>query len=128
MAETREITVRVLRSNPARGEQPHYEEFQVRTEPGMSVTDVLREVNRQNDGGLAYRVSCRRGVCGGCTLKIDGRPGLPCCTEAKGDLTLEPAFSDVVKDLVSESDRKRARPVSEGEGPSRSCTAAPECY
>lgn len=104
MAETREITVRVLRANPLAGDEPHHETYQVSVAPGTSVADLLRELNRQHDGGVAYRVSCRRGVCGVCTVKVNGRPRLACCTEARGDVSLEPAFPDnVVKDLVSQA-------------------------
>jgi succinate dehydrogenase/fumarate reductase iron-sulfur protein len=101
MAQTHPIKVRILRSNTSLSSESHYDDFEVEAESGSSVSDVLEKLNRQHDGALAYQVSCRRGVCGCCTIKVNGRPKLACCTEAKGDLTLEPlSTSRAVKDLV----------------------------
>lgn len=107
----RKITVKVARSNPTPGPDPRYDSYQVEIDPGTSVTDLLKLINKEHGGGLAYRVACRQGVCGTCTMKVNGRPGLGCCIEASDDMLLEPAFPwNVVKDLVSESGK---RPASE---------------
>ena len=112
MISKRRITVKILRANPTGGSEPRYEQFETEVEPGTSVTGLLRQLNREHDGSLAYRVSCRQGVCGTCTMKVNGRPGLACCIEVTGDLVLEPAFPwNVLKDLVSQSG-KRAVPES----------------
>lgn len=102
MAGRHAVRIRVQRSNPATGQAAHYQEYHLELERGSSIADALKAANRQGDGGLAYRVSCRQGVCGNCTVRANGKPVLACCTEVHGDLTLEPAFPDrVVKDLVS---------------------------
>jgi succinate dehydrogenase iron-sulfur subunit len=94
------LRVRVLRGDPAAGREPFWEEFDIAFEPGLSVTGVLRRINEQGDGGLAYRVSCHRGICASCIMRINGKQLLGCVTEVTGDLELRPALGAVIKDLV----------------------------
>jgi succinate dehydrogenase/fumarate reductase-like Fe-S protein len=69
----------------------------------MSVTNVLYRINELRDGGLAYRVSCHRGICASCMMRVNGKPLLGCAATVTGDLRLEPVFPDkVIKDLVVE--------------------------
>lgn len=115
MQQARKIQVRVQRSNPALKGEPFYETYQVPLEDGMSVANVLSLINELFAAALAYRVSCRRGLCASCLMKVNGRTRLACCEAVTGDLTLEPAFPDrVAKDLVSA--RERQRVASRGEG------------
>ena len=104
MAEPGRIQVEVLRSCPAEGQGPHWARYaDVPIEPGMSVTNVLDRINQLMDGSLAYRVSCHRGICASCIMRVNGRPLLACSATVTGDLRLEPAFPDrVIKDLVVE--------------------------
>ena len=69
---------------------------------GLSVTGLLWRINETADGTLAYRVSCHRGICASCIMRIDGKQRLACVTEVTGDLALEPAMGTVIKDLVIE--------------------------
>ena len=59
-------------------------------------------MNELCDGTLAYRVSCHRGICASCIMKINGKQRLGCVTEVTGDLILEPGIGKVIKDLVIE--------------------------
>jgi succinate dehydrogenase / fumarate reductase iron-sulfur subunit len=97
-----DVRIRVLRSDPAAGEAPHWEEFTVPFRPGDSVTGMLWSVNELCDGTLAYRVSCHRGICASCIMKIDGKQRLGCVTEVTGDVVLEPGIGKVIKDLIIE--------------------------
>jgi len=96
------VRVRVLRSDPGGGVEPYWHEYEVPLSPGISVTGLLWLVNEQLDGGLAYRVSCHRGICASCIMRINGKQRLGCVTEVTGDLDLEPALGTVIKDLVVE--------------------------
>ena len=96
------VLVRVLRSDPATGQPPSWQEFEVPFSPGQSVTGLLWTVNELLDGSLAYRVSCHRGICASCIMRIDGKQRLACVTEVVGDLQLQPALGTVIKDLVVE--------------------------
>jgi fumarate reductase (CoM/CoB) subunit B len=98
----RSIRVRVLRGDPGAGREPFWQEYEVPFSPGRSVTGALWLINELDDGGLAYRVSCHRGICASCIMRINGKQLLACVTEVKGDLELEPGIGTVIKDLVIE--------------------------
>ncbi|TWH18338.1 succinate dehydrogenase / fumarate reductase iron-sulfur subunit/fumarate reductase iron-sulfur subunit [Prauserella rugosa] len=70
----------------------------------MMVLDVLLAVQREHDPALGFRFSCRVGMCGTCTVRVDGRSVLACQTEVPDDTTrirLDPlAGLPVVRDLV----------------------------
>jgi succinate dehydrogenase / fumarate reductase iron-sulfur subunit len=59
-------------------------------------------INELLDGSLAYRVSCHRGICASCIMRINGKQLLACVTEVTGDLELQPGMGAVIKDLVIE--------------------------
>ena len=44
--------------------------------------DVLLKVKDEQDQTLSLRRSCREGICGSCTMNIDGTNGLACLTKA----------------------------------------------
>lgn len=103
MAEEKTVQVTIQRYHPPRDGDGAYCTYQVPFTPGMSVTNVLHIINETYGAGLAYRVSCRRGLCGCCLVKVNGRVRLGCCQEVTGDITLEPAYGGgqrVLKDLV----------------------------
>ena len=96
------IHVRVLRGDGSSDASPSWQEFEVPFVPGRSVTGTLWLINELHDGGLAYRVSCHRGICASCIMRINGKQRLACVTEVTGDLELAPAIGTVIKDLVIE--------------------------
>jgi succinate dehydrogenase/fumarate reductase-like Fe-S protein len=96
------LRVKVLRSDPHLGQEPFWQEYELPFTSGESVTGVLRQINEEQDGSLAYRVSCHRGICASCIMRIDGKQRLGCVTEVTGDLELRPAIGTVIKDLVVE--------------------------
>ena len=102
------IKARIFRCNPGEGQRAgSYAVFDVPLREKMSVLNVLQYVNEHYDGGLAYYVSCRRGLCSGCGVRVNGKAKLACVELVSGDLTIEPLSEDrVVKDLlVHDSDR-----------------------
>ena len=101
--ETR--TLRIARYRPEKGFKPYFQEYKVPYRKDTVVLDALNHVKSEMDGTLAYRWSCRMGVCGSCGANINGTPKLTCSTflhEFNGqDLLIEPlANFPVVKDLV----------------------------
>lgn len=94
-----ELTVRVTRTDPgARGE------FRVRRIRPMMVLDALLAIQRQHDPSLGFRFSCRVGMCGTCTVRVDGRSVLACQTEVPDGvrrIRIDPlAGLPVLRDLV----------------------------
>jgi succinate dehydrogenase/fumarate reductase-like Fe-S protein len=100
--EHERVRVRVLRSEPASDKPAYWQEYEVPFSPGRSVTGTLWLINELLDGSLAYRVSCHRGICASCIMRINGKQLLACVTEVTGDLELQPGMGAVIKDLVIE--------------------------
>jgi succinate dehydrogenase / fumarate reductase iron-sulfur subunit len=70
------------------------------------VLDGLLKIKDEMDATLSLRRSCREGICGSCSMNIDGGNTLA-CTQAiagiKGDVKVYPLpHQPVVKDLVSD--------------------------
>lgn len=106
MAEaTHNVIFRVRRYDPAKDERPFYQDFTVPVSPGMVVLEALWFIKENLDGTLAWRSSCRMGVCGSCGMMVNGKPMLACNTQVKDvadDVLLVaplPNFG-IVRDLV----------------------------
>jgi fumarate reductase iron-sulfur subunit len=112
------ITVKVFRYDPSSDSAPYYDTFEVPFEEGMSAMDALDYIYQNQDSTVAYydHAGCSLGICGRCTGKINGKPGLFCQTPVEGNITLEPLNQDkVLKDLVLKKDSpaaETARPDS----------------
>jgi succinate dehydrogenase / fumarate reductase, iron-sulfur subunit len=102
-----EVTYRIRRFDPDRDSAPRWEEYRIACTPGMTVLDGLWRVKETQAPTLAWRSSCRMGVCGSCGMLINGRPRLACNTQVSelGATTVVvaplPNF-DIVRDLVPE--------------------------
>ena len=103
MAE--KVTFKVFRFNPEKDKKPYYQDFEVEIrKPGMMVLDGLNQIRWEMDGTLAFRRSCREGVCGSDGLNINGVNMLGCIThisDLKPPIVIQPLPSlPVIKDLV----------------------------
>ena len=102
------IILNIQRYNPDADEAPHYQEYQVETDPNERLLDALMQVKRFQDGSLGFRKSCAHGVCGSDAMRINGKDGLACKTlikevvEKDGDVvTVEPLrYLTVQRDLI----------------------------
>ncbi|KFF50152.1 MULTISPECIES: succinate dehydrogenase iron-sulfur subunit [Salinicola] len=82
------LQVSVYRYNPETDSAPYMQEFQIDTQGrDLMVLNVLTMIKDQ-DSSLAFRRSCREGVCGSDGMNMNGKNGLACIT----------ALSEVVKD------------------------------
>ena len=101
------MKVSIYRYNPETDKKPYMRDYDIEIPEGMDlmVLDVLNLIKAQ-DPTLAYRRSCREGVCGSDGLSIGGSNGLACITPlseaAKGGrLVLRPLPGlPVIRDLV----------------------------
>jgi len=101
------VLVSIYRYNPETDTQPRMQDYQIDLPPGkdLMVLDVLQLVKDQ-DATLAYRRSCREGVCGSDGMNINGRNALACITHVSsvvknGKLVLRPLPGlPVIRDLV----------------------------
>src|SRR3954453_11110288 len=99
------IGLRVSRYRPDTDSEPHWSEYDVPLRKEWTVLDGLNHVKDQGDTTLAFRWSCRMGICASCGRNVDGDP-LPRCRTflsdyAPGPLRVEPLGNfPIVRDLV----------------------------
>lgn len=102
-----QVSLDVRRYNPESDEQPHWQTFKVEVNPGDPVLAALMQVREEQDGSLAFRASCRSGICGSDGMVINGWPRLACKTQVDnvvdrhGTVRVQPLYNlPCVKDLV----------------------------
>jgi fumarate reductase iron-sulfur subunit len=105
MADT--ITLEVARYRPEQEAEPTFQAYEVPFRKDWVVLDALNYVKDKLDGTLAFRWSCRMGVCGSCGMLVNGEPKLTCATFLShylpGPVRVEPLrHFPVVRDLVVE--------------------------
>ena len=98
---------RVYRWNPEDGNNPRLDTYWVeRTSCGPMVLDALINIKNEIDSTLAFRRSCREGICGSCSMNINGLNGLACLKtidEVGDPVRIYPLpHLPVVKDLVAD--------------------------
>ncbi len=98
-------TFKVYRYDPDKGENPRFDTFEIDTEKcGPMVLDALIKMKSEQDSSLTFRRSCREGICGSCSMNMNGKNGLACTTaieDLNGTVTITPLPAmDVIKDLV----------------------------
>jgi succinate dehydrogenase / fumarate reductase iron-sulfur subunit len=96
---------KIYRYDPDSGENPRYDNFEVDLDAcGPMVLDALIKIKAEQDASLTFRRSCREGICGSCSMNMDGRNGLACTTaieDLNGEVRITPLPGmDVIKDLV----------------------------
>lgn len=97
----------IYRYDPATGENPSTDTYEVDLDScGPMVLDALLKIKDELDSTLALRRSCREGICGSCSMNIDGANTLACTKaidDIDGDITIYPLpHQPIVKDLVSD--------------------------
>ena len=99
------IRLQVTRYRPDKDRVPGTQEYDVPLRKEWTVLDGLNHVKNEVDSTLAFRWSCRMGICGSCGMNVNGEPKLTCATflsdYAPGPVTVEPLGNfPVVRDLV----------------------------
>ena len=98
-------TFKIYRWSPDDDAQPRIDAFDVDLDDcGPMVLDALIKIKNETDSSLTFRRSCREGICGSCSMNIDGTNTLACLKsieDVKGDVNIYPLpHMPVVKDLV----------------------------
>jgi fumarate reductase iron-sulfur subunit len=99
------MVLKVARYRPEHGPELYFDDYEVPYREDMVVLDALNHVKDEIDGSLAYRWSCRMGVCGSCGMMVNYRPRLTCSTFLREfypkPIVVEPLENfPVVRDLV----------------------------
>jgi succinate dehydrogenase / fumarate reductase iron-sulfur subunit len=101
-------TFKVLRYDPKSGKQAYFQSYQLPAIKGMTVLEGLYYILENLDSTLAFRSSCRQGVCGSCAMHIGDQYRLACETQASaiGDtVVIRPlAHMKIIRDLVVDLD------------------------
>lgn len=103
------MLVSIYRYNPETDNAPYMQDVEVEIPEGkdLMVLDVLNLI-KERDTSMAYRRSCREGVCGSDGMNMNGKNGLACITPLsdvitakKNKLVLRPLPGlPVIRDLV----------------------------
>jgi succinate dehydrogenase / fumarate reductase iron-sulfur subunit len=104
-AAKRTKTFKIYRWSPDDGANPRYDSYTLDLdETGPMVLDALIKIKGEVDPTLTFRRSCREGICGSCSMNIDGTNTLACTMaieDIAGDVKITPLpHMQVVKDLV----------------------------
>lgn len=98
--------LRVYRWDPDTDDNPRMDTYYVdRDDCGPMVLDALLYIKNKVDPTLAFRRSCREGICGSCSMNIDGGNTLACTmgmdeVGAKAIKVYPLPHMAVIKDLV----------------------------
>lgn len=107
MADTRNLTLSIYRYNPEVDAKPYMKDYvlEIADKSDPMLLTLLERIKAEQDPTLAYRRSCREGVCGSDGMNINGTNGLACIThisDLKGDKIVIrplPGFP-VIRDLA----------------------------
>jgi succinate dehydrogenase iron-sulfur subunit len=94
----------IYRYDPDKDEKPYMQDYDVKLEPtDKMLLDAMVRI-KTHDDTLAFRRSCREGVCGSDAININGKNGLACITKI-GDLKEPVALRPlpgmpVIRDLI----------------------------
>lgn len=103
-AKGRTLTIRALKFDPHSAvSKPHFAEYKLEETDSMTIFIALNLIREKQDPDLSFDFVCRAGICGSCSMMINGRPRLACRTLTKDfpdTITLMPlpAFK-LIKDL-----------------------------
>lgn len=102
---TKTARFEVMRFNPNKDARPYIQTFDVPAAPGLTVLDGLHYIKEHFDSSLAWRSSCRMGVCGSCGMFINRFPRLACNTQiahlGTDRLNIKPLPNySIIKDLI----------------------------
>jgi len=96
---------RIYRWSPDDDDNPRVDTYWLNLEDcGPMVLDAIIKIKSDIDSSLTFRRSCREGICGSCSMNIDGTNTLACLKaidDVKGAVKIYPLpHMEVVKDLV----------------------------
>ncbi len=103
-----EFDVSIWRSGGSGGAQGGFVRYRVPQRADQTVLDVVTWVQRHLEPALAYRFSCRVGMCGSCAMTVNGRPRWTCRSHVAkvapgGRLEIAPLPNlPVIRDLATD--------------------------
>uniref|UniRef100_A0A5A4SDS1 Succinate dehydrogenase [ubiquinone] iron-sulfur subunit, mitochondrial n=1 Tax=Gloiopeltis furcata TaxID=42017 RepID=A0A5A4SDS1_9FLOR len=104
-SQSQQKFLRVYRWNPVLHYEPWFSIYPISLKScGPMVLDALLMIKDKHDSTLAFRRSCREGICGSCSMNINGTNSLACLKPLNSPgtfITIYPLpHMYVIKDLV----------------------------
>ena len=104
-AAKRVVKFSIYRYDPDKDAKPYMQNLEVELLPtDKMLLDALMRIKQTTDDSLAFRRSCREGVCGSDAMNINGKNGLACITnlrDLKEPIVLRPLPGlPVIRDLI----------------------------
>jgi len=101
----RVVKFSIYRYDPDKDARPYMQDLEVELEPtDKMLLDALMRIKQVKDDSVAFRRSCREGVCGSDAMNINGRNGLACVTNLRDleqPIVLKPLPGlPVIRDLI----------------------------
>lgn len=62
--------------------EAYYQRFEIAYQEGMTLLSALQKIKEDIDPSLSFRHFCRAGICGTCTIMVNGFPKLACKEQA----------------------------------------------
>ena len=98
------LKINILRFDPHDPDDfPRMQTFEIEEAHGMTLYIVLNEIREHHDNALMFDFVCRAGICGSCSMLVNGRPTLACRTltsKLDENITLAPLpLFELIKDL-----------------------------
>ena len=138
--EYNRVTLSVYRYQQEDGIDPYMQEMDINipTDKDIMVLDLLH-LAKEKEPSLAYRRSCREGVCGSDGMNINGKNGLACITPLSeviknNRIILKPlpglpVIRDLIVDMKQFFDQlEKVKPylITKGDAPEKERTQSPE--
>jgi succinate dehydrogenase / fumarate reductase iron-sulfur subunit len=103
-----DVQLKILRFNPEKDSEAHFEDYTVQAEPMNTLLACLHSLKWYQDSSLALRRSCAHGICGSDAMLVNGQNALACkvlVRDLKQPIRVEPLRGlPIVKDLVVDMD------------------------
>jgi succinate dehydrogenase / fumarate reductase, iron-sulfur subunit len=101
----RVVRFEIYRYDPDKDDKPYMQKLEVKLAPtDKMLLDALMRIKADRDDSVAFRRSCREGVCGSDAMNINGKNGLACVTnlrDLKEPIVLKPLPGlPVIRDLI----------------------------
>jgi len=105
MAANRTVRFSIYRYDPDKDAKPYMQDIEVELLPtDKMLLDAIMRIKQTTDDSIAFRRSCREGVCGSDAMNINGKNGLACITnllDLKEPIVLKPLPGlPVIRDLI----------------------------
>lgn len=83
------VQFEIFRFDREKSPKPYIQTYSVNTdECGPMILDALIKIKNEQDSTLTFRRSCREGICGSCSMNIDGTNGLACLQPIENNISM----------------------------------------